>query len=412
MDSTSRTLNKMTSSIYPLISTLTSNTTQPYMVGGCVRDAIIGVESKDIDIEVHGVSSMDELKRMLIEDGLFREDEVDEVGKSFGVLKVRCRGQVVDVSLPRSEKKTGKSHGSFKITVDPTLTLEQAASRRDITINSIMYNTRTGVFVDPFGGIEDIENRVIRHTSEAFSEDPLRVLRVVQFAARFGFSVAYETIQLCRELVDEFQYLSIERVWGEFEKIAEKGRFIDYAMEILRETEWSRHFPAIHGYTGIMAQRTADLYRQAGDENYSWAVVVCMALQSHDPIQFCESIGAPQTVVKAVQKMAPINKDKYLFSEYNPTAARVLARKLAPYSIYDFAKIIQHAGIAEEAFLAGVLDKPEAPWITGHDLIERGIKQDRHFGEIMKGFIDAQDRRQFYNKRQALAQLDKYAESN
>ena len=179
------------------------------LVGGCVRDEIMGVAHKDWDLEVYGVEPA-KLREILDEFG-----DVIVVGEAFAVYKF---GNDLDVSIPRRERKTGKGHRGFTIEGDPHMSFAEACSRRDFTINAILKDPLTGEIVDPTGGREDIQKRVLRHVShETFGEDSLRVLRAAQFAARFGFGIAPETVAICKNI--DITDLPKERIWGEFEKI-------------------------------------------------------------------------------------------------------------------------------------------------------------------------------------------------
>ena len=177
-------------------------------VGGWVRDRLMGRDVKDIDVEVFGLSA-DRLKTLL--DSLGR---VESVGESFQVFKAGD----IDVSLPRRESKSGRGHRGFEVAGDPDMSVEDAARRRDFTINAILGDPLTEEYLDPFDGRGDILRRVLRVVDPAtFCDDSLRALRAVQFAARFEFSLDDETRRLCREMpLDD---LPAERVWGEIEKL-------------------------------------------------------------------------------------------------------------------------------------------------------------------------------------------------
>jgi len=155
-----------------VIRALHSNSLRAIVVGGAVRDALLGLQPKDFDIEVYG-ASYDRLTEFL--SGLGR---VDLVGKAFGVVKL-FRGSFgeVDFSIPRRESKVGLHHRDFRTAFEETITPQEAASRRDFTINAIAYDPLRDELLDFFGGAEDLKNRVLRATSAAFREDPLRVLR-------------------------------------------------------------------------------------------------------------------------------------------------------------------------------------------------------------------------------------------
>jgi len=221
---------------------------KPVVVGGSVRDALLNkmngnsaLAFKDIDIEVYGVDEYDKLARVLSKSG-----HVNKAGASFGVLKVKVgKHDDVDVSLPRRDSKTGAGHRGFNVEIDPDIDEVEAFGRRDFTINAIGYDPITSELIDPYGGGQDLKDQVLRHTTAAFSEDPLRVLRGVQFAARFGFDFADETLAESYRIKDSFSEIAKERVWGEFEKILLRGVHISKAIDALKDTGWMEHFPEL-----------------------------------------------------------------------------------------------------------------------------------------------------------------------
>ena len=219
---------------------------RPRLVGGGIRDWLLGLESKDFDVEVAGVD-FETLQRVLAPYGA-----TDVVGRSFGVVKVRsaASGADYDFSLPRRESKTGAGHRGFAVAPDPSLGDAEAAARRDFTVNAISYDPFSGAMIDPCGGQADLRARVLRHTSPAFVEDPLRVLRGFQFAARFDFALAPETVALCRSIADSYAELPVERVWGEWNKWAEKSTVPSRGLAVLEETGWLRHFSEIAAMRG------------------------------------------------------------------------------------------------------------------------------------------------------------------
>jgi tRNA nucleotidyltransferase (CCA-adding enzyme) len=178
------------------------------IVGGWVRDRIMGRPCKDVDLEVYGVPAL------ALPDILRAFGSVNAVGESFTVYKVAD----VDVALPRRESKVGRGHKGFEVTGDPDLSFEDAARRRDFTINAIAWDPLTDEYIDPFDGRHDITRRVLRAVDvRTFGEDSLRVLRAIQFAARFEFTLDPVTRDLCRTIpLDD---LPAERIWGEIEKL-------------------------------------------------------------------------------------------------------------------------------------------------------------------------------------------------
>ena len=234
------------------------------LVGGSVRDAVISQEvpeleltSKDFDLEIYGIAPED-LRRIL--DITFGEHNVRLEGEAFQVYKVAILGVkgLVDISIPRIDNKisldsSGRGRG-FVIEGDPTMNIVEAASRRDLVFNSLAYDPLTRVTYDPFGAVESIRNRTIEVTDpETFVEDPLRVLRVMQFSSRFGFKVSEEATLLCRAMVEAglLDKLPKERITEEFVKLFTKGIKPSIGLEFIREIGLvERWYPELHALIG------------------------------------------------------------------------------------------------------------------------------------------------------------------
>jgi tRNA nucleotidyltransferase (CCA-adding enzyme) len=210
------------------------------LVGGSVRDLILGQAPHELDMEVRGFNT-DHLAQLLLP-----KYAAEQVGKSFGVLKLK--GFPVEIALPRTEVKNGTGHKGFSIEVDPNLPFEHAALRRDYTINAIGLNPLTGEILDPFNGWQDLREKILRHVSPAFSEDPLRVLRGMQFIARFHLKPSPETISLCQSI--SMEELPPERIFDEWKKLILKGINITAGLNFLRDTKWLSYFPELLDLVG------------------------------------------------------------------------------------------------------------------------------------------------------------------
>ena len=206
-----------------------------FLVGGGVRDALLGRPVRDVDSEVYGLEP-DQLEPILARFG-----STSTVGKSFAVYKLR--GLPIDVSLPRKEQKIAPGHQGFAIEADPFMDPAQAAARRDFTVNAMLFDPLQERLLDPHGGQADLAARRLRHTSRAFAEDPLRVLRGMQFIARFGLAPAPETLALCRQMTPEG--LAFERVGEEWRKLLIDGTALGDGLRFLRATGWLRYFPEL-----------------------------------------------------------------------------------------------------------------------------------------------------------------------
>jgi tRNA nucleotidyltransferase (CCA-adding enzyme) len=193
---------------------------RPFLVGGAVRDAILGLPTTDFDVEVYG------LPAERVREVLGAVGRVDAVGQSFAVYKVSGLDgitEAVDVSLPRRDSKVGPGHRGIAVAGDPDLPIEEAARRRDFTMNALLFDPLTEEVLDPHGGRRDLAARVLRAVDAAtFGEDPLRALRAAQLAARFELTVEPATAALCASM--PLAELPAERVFGEIEKLLRKAR--------------------------------------------------------------------------------------------------------------------------------------------------------------------------------------------
>lgn len=210
---------------------------RPLIVGGAVRDGLLArthggtVDSMDIDIEVYGLSKKKVRKAL--------PGEVNEDGQDF------------DVALPRQDNKTGDGHRGFVVETNPDMPFEIAFARRDCTMNAMGWDPESGELVDPLGGRPDLEAGILRHTGDKFQEDPLRVLRGVQFAGRFNMELAPETAELCREMAPAFDQLHKDGIWKPFRKLTTEGTHITKALEALHDSGWEQHFPALAATRGV-----------------------------------------------------------------------------------------------------------------------------------------------------------------
>ncbi len=211
------------------------------LVGGAVRDVLLGISTKDADVEVYKTAPAD-LEKILRE--LF--PQVDVVGASFGVYKISLdEGRMLDVAIPRTESKTGKGHKGFEVTGDPNLSIDEALRRRDFTINAIALDVSTGEMIDPYNGREDLAKKILRVVDpRTFVEDPLRVFRGIQFVARFGLSVEPKTFELLRQMVEngDLDELSKERVTDEWKKLLLKAPRPSVGLELMRALDIIPHY--------------------------------------------------------------------------------------------------------------------------------------------------------------------------
>ena len=217
---------------------------RPVAVGGFVRDLCLGIDAKDMDIEVFGLPLED------LEAALAKFGRVRRVGRAFGVLRLDGKGVHAEFSLPRRDSKRGPGHRGFDVQVDPDLDFTEAARRRDLTINSMGMELPSGAILDPHGGRRDLERRVLRATDTAtFPEDPLRGLRVAQFCARLDMAPDEELVRLCGEL--DLTEISSERKREEFHKLLLRGVRPSLGLAFLRRSGLLGHFPELAALVGV-----------------------------------------------------------------------------------------------------------------------------------------------------------------
>lgn len=362
--------------ILKIIDLLEQNgATDVLLVGGCVRDFLLNKFPKDFDIEVYGLSYSK------IQDILRPYYRIDIVGQSFGVLKV---GTDIDIALPRRESKNGVGHKGFEIETASNLSPEEAFARRDFTINAIGMR-KNGTFCDPYNGRKDLQNKKLRAVSASFKDDPLRVLRGMQFTARFGFDTDEQTLQYCREVLPEFSTLAPERIYEEWKKWALKGRYLDKGLEFLRASGWLEAFPELAQLVGCQQNpiwhpegdvwtHTLAVCREAGRIVYEFQpqlsddeklLVIFSALThdlgkpkttkldengvlrslGHDKIgslitrKFLEKMRAPVHVVQSVEKI--VHEHMTDIDNPSPRAIRRLADRLHPANIKLWALVRQ-----------------------------------------------------------------------
>lgn len=280
--------------ILKLAEIIKQNGGRAMLVGGCVRDELMNFKPKDFDVEVYGIEPQ-KLKEILKQFG-----RVDTVGESFTVYKI---GFDLDVSLPRRERKVARGHKGFIVEGDPSMSFEEAAKRRDFTINAIMKDVLTGEIVDCYGGQNDLKNKKIRHIAdETFVEDSLRVLRAAQFAARFEFEIEAETVKLCQSI--DLTDLPKERIWGELEKLLLKSQKPSIGLRYFYELNIaSQLFPELTALVGVPQQIE---WHPEGDVDVHTLMVVDEASKLIDDLPYskqvtvmlaalCHDFGKPAT---------------------------------------------------------------------------------------------------------------------
>lgn len=434
---------------------------QAFLVGGCVRDALWGYSNKDFDIEVFGLD-YEQLAGVLA-----RWGRPDVVGRSFGVVKLTTReGRTYDFSIPRRDSKVAPGHKGFVVALDPAITPAEAAARRDFTINALMFDPRRREVLDFYGGRADLEQRILRHTSKAFVEDPLRVLRGMQFAARFGLTAAPGTIALCRSIQQTYRELAVERVREEWFKWAEKSLAPSRGLRFLADTGWRAHYPEIEALAGTPQDPD---WHPEGDvfvhtchcldalvELPAWKsadpetkIVLSLAVLAHDfakpqtsqsvvkegrtrivspgheeaggPLAevFLQRIDAPLAVR---QRVVPLVENHLAHLQTaSDRSIRRLAKRLEPATIRELVVVITAdqfgrpprprelsenvRELEAKAMEFNVQAQAPPPILLGRHLIELGMVPGRDFGVILDAAYEAQLEGRFFDREQALSWL-------
>ena len=411
------------------------------IVGGWVRDRVMNRPSKDIDVEVYRVPAAD-LRGIL--QRLF--GRVETVGESFQVFKAGG----IDVSLPRRESKSGRGHRGFEVSGDPGMSIEEAARRRDFTINAIAWDPLTSEYLDPFNGRRDIAERVIRIVDAAtFADDSLRVLRAVQFAARLEFIVDDQTRGICRAIpLDD---LPPERVWGEFEKLLFAPRpSVGFALAMELDVV-SKLFPELQALAGCVQEPE---WHPEGDVWVHTLQVIDEARTRLDGLDrpqqiavmlgaVCHDFGKPSTTAFIDGRIRSMNHEEQGVAptlafldrlnvhsldgyDVRTQVAGITAQHLKPGSWYKvrdevgdgaFRRLAHKVDLEllarvaksdcegrkpgrfdctamdwflERARALGVEHRPPAPILLGRHLLALGLSPGRRVGEILKAIYEQQ----------------------
>ena len=333
-----------------------------FYVGGYVRDLLLNIPNKDIDIEVHGIAEKD-LVAILNEIG-----EVDYYGRSFGIYALRHED--IEVALPRSEKVLGTGHRDFEISVDPDMGYKNAALRRDFTINALMMDVLSHEILDYFNGTYDLNKGIIRHVNDvSFVEDPLRVYRAAQFASRFGFKIDERTVELCRG-IDTF-VLSRERIEEELKKALLKAERAEIFFECLKEmNQKDVWFKGVNNLSCLMKYESN---RINADNKYYFMVLLLALDNGLDFIEAFSNNRELKAYVKRYYELYELINNRTLFTE-----------RYLKDSFDDFVYILSSDEKVKVNSCLENIDKIKLNLVSGDELLRRNIKPGENFGRALR----------------------------
>jgi tRNA nucleotidyltransferase (CCA-adding enzyme) len=324
------------------------------VVGGFVRDRLLGRTSKDLDLEVFGISQ-DDLPSLLSRFG-----RVDAVGQSFPVYKLGS----IDVALPRRESKSGRGHKGFVVQGDPTMSVDEAARRRDFTINAILWDPLKDEWLDPVGGRADLDARRLRVVDpETFGDDSLRVLRALQFAARFELEADETCRTLCANIA--LDDLPAERIWGEVEKLLLQARRPSIGFRLALDVGViARLWPEMHALVGCPQEPE---WHPEGDVWIHTLMVIDEARQRIDDLPrasqvtimlgaVCHDFGKPSTTALANGRIRSLGHE-----EAGVAPATAFLDRLNVHSIDGYDVRQQVLGLVAHHLKPGMWHKANTP---------------------------------------------------
>ena len=380
-----------------------------YLVGGWVRDALLGKSCRDYDVEVYDMAQ-DALVPILSKYG-----RTNLVGKAFGVIHLAMKGLSLDFSFPRTESKVGYGHRGFVVHTDEKLSFKEAALRRDFTINAMGMELPDLTLCDPYGGIDDLKTHTLRHVGPAFAEDSLRILRGVQFASRFGCTLAPSTVELCRTL--SLDDLSVERLFEEFKKWLLKPGKPSLGLRAFLDIKLDEYFPEIRPFEnswdtlGAVLDNMAALRDSCLAENkpcslseaqtMEFAFAALLADSADTSLKFLERITNEVHLLKIVPPLLKAFREIAPAIVEDAPALRRLAVKLgglkllcllvqcAPREFFaadcDFSEKLWRAAAEYD-----LLEAAPQPYLTGKMLMDLGVKPGKQMGDIIKASFELQ----------------------
>jgi len=402
-----------------IFNKLKNKNATPIIVGGFVRDFLLKIPSKDIDIEVYGISSFDSLESILEEFG-----SVNSVGKSFGVCKLQFDNLDLDFSLPRKDSKISSGHKGFVIEVNSSLDFKMASSRRDFTINAIGYDVLNKKILDPFNGIDDLENKILRFIDKnKFQEDPLRILRAVQFSARFHLKIDKNLLDLCQNMckLESLKELPKERIFDEIQKLLLKSNKPSYGLKILKKFNALNSFPHLKNLNDSDWKETLNAIDEIKKTTPKNLILILSAL--------CHKLNQEQikdfifylTKEKEILKQVLVLVDNSNHYSYKDSQLYRLATKLKIEELVLLNMAISKKNpsnykkcelIQKRAKELNILNSPYKALLEGKDILNLGIQPSKIYSKILNTAYEAQINNIFKTYNEAKRWLKIYIDTN
>ena len=393
---------------------------RPVIIGGYVRDYILKKESKDIDIELYGISSFAKLENILEEFG-----DVNSVGKSFGVCKLRVDDLDLDFSFPRRDSKIDNGHRGFKIKIDSSLDFKTATSRRDFTINAIGYDIKTKKILDPFNGQEDLKNKTLRAVDiKKFGDDPLRILRAVQFSSRFNLSIDNELFITCKNMIKNslLDELPKERIFIEVQKLLLKSPSPSWGVKLLNSLGAFNYFTEFKNMNIPELEKTyraVDTMSSLKTANSKTNTILMLAALCYLlPADKCETFlfklsnnkSLFNRILSLLKHQNDIDFEQLSDYDIYTLATKITIEEFVLFSIAISQTKIESKHINNLKIRAqelGVLHEKAKAIIQGKDIISFGIKPSKEFSKILDRAYTAQISGAFVTKEEAYLWLKK-----
>ncbi|OWV10910.1 CCA tRNA nucleotidyltransferase [Fibrobacter sp. UWB5] len=388
-----------------------------FLVGGWVRDALLGKSCRDYDVEVYDMAQ-DALVPILSKYG-----RTNLVGKAFGVIHLAMKGLSLDFSFPRTESKVGYGHRGFVVHTDEKLSFKEAALRRDFTINAMGMELPELTLCDPYGGIDDLKSHTLRHVGPAFAEDSLRILRGVQFASRFGCTLAPSTVELCRTL--SLDDLSVERLFEEFKKWLLKPGKPSLGLKAFLDIKLNEYFPEIHPFKnswetlGTILDNMVPLRDTLPEaQAMEFAFAAFLSDSAETSLKFLERITNETHLLKIVPPLLKAYQELDAAIVNDAPALRRLAVKLGGLKLLGLLVKCTpcefYAGstadgecFADKLWNAAseldLIEEAPQPYLTGKMLMDLGVKPGKQMGEVIKASFELQLDGEIKNADEAVA---------